>query len=138
MKINIKYAGPESSSWLKVRDIHVTEAVINKKIKDKEILIAHTESDTIGWLRYGYFWDNIPFVNMLFIEKQYRRKGAGKKLMHFWESEMKKRKHEQVMTSTLSNEKAQHFYRKLGYKDAGSLLLPNEPLEIFFIKGLNN
>lgn len=39
-----------------------------------------------------------------------------------------------VMTSTQSNETAQHFYRKLGYADAGSLLLRDELLEIIFTK----
>jgi hypothetical protein len=42
----------------------------------------------------------------------------------------------QVMTSTLSNEDAQHFYRKLGYRDVGALLLPDEPLEIILLKEL--
>jgi len=39
-----------------------------------------------------------------------------------------------VLTSTQSNESAQHFYRRLGYRDAGGLLLPEEPLEILFVK----
>ncbi|MMZ69276.1 hypothetical protein D1872_320840 [compost metagenome] len=43
---------------------------------------------------------------------------------------------ELVMTSTQSNEEAQHFYRRLGYKDAGCLLLENEPLEIILTKSL--
>jgi len=47
---------------------------------------------------------------------------------------MKTQGYKKVLTSTLSNEDAQHFYRKLGYKDCGSLLLPDEPLEIIFIK----
>jgi len=47
---------------------------------------------------------------------------------------MKEEGYDLVMTSTLSNEYAQHFYRKLGYKDSGSLLLENEPLEIIFAK----
>jgi len=34
------------------------------------------------------------------------------------------------------NEQAQHFYRKLGYRDAGSLLLDEEPLEIIFVKDI--
>jgi len=42
-----------------------------------------------------------------------------------------------VLTSTLSNEQAQHFYRKLGYKDCGCLLLESEPsLEIILCKKL--
>ncbi|GAK40936.1 GNAT family acetyltransferase [Paenibacillus sp. TCA20] len=41
-----------------------------------------------------------------------------------------------VMTSTQSNEDAQHFYRKLGYKDAGCLMQENDPMEILFTKKL--
>lgn len=75
-------------------------------------------------------------MNMLYINANYRNKGIGKELVLFWENEMKKKGYKFLMTSTLSNEEAQHFYRKLGYKDSGSLLLPNEPLEIIFIKKL--
>ena len=34
------------------------------------------------------------------------------------------------------NEQAQFFYRKNGYIDCGSLLLPNEALEIILLKNL--
>jgi ribosomal protein S18 acetylase RimI-like enzyme len=60
----------------------------------------------------------------------------GQQLVLFWEDEMKKHGYTIVMTSSFSNEEAQHFYRKIGYKDSGSLLLPNEPLEIIFTKHL--
>jgi len=73
-------------------------------------------------------------MNMLWIEESYRSKGIGRKLVSFWETEMQKQEHNMVMTSTLSDETAQHFYRKLGYKDCGSLLLPDEALEILFLK----
>ena len=49
---------------------------------------------------------------------------------------MMRKKHKIVMTSSQSDEDGQHFYRKLGYIDAGSLVLPEEPLEVFFIKKL--
>ena len=43
-----------------------------------------------------------------------------------------------LMTSTQVDENAQHFYRKLGYQDAGGLLLSvpdyQQPMELFFIK----
>ena len=34
-----------------------------------------------------------------------------------------------IMTSTQVDEQAQHFYRKLGYRDRGSLFLDHTPLE---------
>ena len=49
---------------------------------------------------------------------------------------MRRLGHRRVMTSTQANEDGQHFYRRLGYQDAGALLLPGEPLEIVFIKEL--
>ncbi|MBP2526691.1 hypothetical protein J3A74_005799 [Rhodococcus sp. PvP104] len=44
--------------------------------------------------------------------------------------------HSQVLTSTLADESAQNFYRAMGYTDAGVLLLPGEPSEIFLRRDL--
>lgn len=49
---------------------------------------------------------------------------------------MKQKGFKTVMTSTQSDEDAQHFYRKLGYRDVGCLLLDTQPLEIILIKAL--
>ena len=47
-----------------------------------------------------------------------------------------------VMTSIPTDDAAQHFYRKMGYKDPGCLVLDLEPyaqpMEIFFIKSLKD
>ena len=37
----------------------------------------------IGWLRFNLFWDNIPFLNMLYFLEEYRRKGYGKQLLDY-------------------------------------------------------
>ncbi len=133
--MKIEYGSEEDFQFILDNDRHVSKELIKNKLKEKETIIAKDENNKIiGWLRYNYFWDNTPFMNMLYIIENYRNKGIGKELVLFWENEMKKKDYELLMTSTQSNEEAQHFYRKLGYKDAGSLLLPNEPLEIIFIK----
>ena len=75
-------------------------------------------------------------MNMLFVDEDHRGKGTGKELVLFFESEMKKKGYKSVMTSSQSDEQAQHLYRKAGYKDTGSLLLDNQPLEIIFIKNI--
>lgn len=76
-------------------------------------------------------------MNMLYLTESYPNQGIGKRLVQFWELEMTNRGFDTVMTSTLSNESAQHFYRKLEYKDAGSLCFEEEALEILFIKKLS-
>lgn len=44
--------------------------------------------------------------------------------------------HDLVLTSTMSNERSQHLFRRLGYVDTGALLLPDEPAEIILRKPL--
>ncbi|CAM2957766.1 GNAT family N-acetyltransferase [Hathewaya histolytica] len=135
--MKIEYASEIDFKYIFDNDRHVSKDLIEDKMKKKEIIIARNEDNkNIGWLRYSYFWDNTPFMNMLYIDENYRYKGIGKDIVEFWHNEMKSKGYDLVMTSTLSNELAQHFYRKLGYKDSGSLLLENEPLEIIFTKKL--
>jgi ribosomal protein S18 acetylase RimI-like enzyme len=75
---------------------------------------------------------------MLFVDFNFQKKGYGKKLMEYWETEMKNQGFGIVMTSTQVDESAQHFYRKLGYKDCGGFVIdiPNyaQPMEMFLIK----
>lgn len=54
----------------------------------------------------------------------------------FWENEMVRLGYDKVMTSSQANESAQHFYRKLGYQDAGSFFPFCNDLEIIFTKEL--
>lgn len=136
--MKIEYASGVDFEFIINNDKHVSKKLVKNKLKEKEIIIAKDEDNKIiGWLRYNYFWDNTPFMNMLYLNESYRSKGIGRELVGFWENEMRSLGYEMVMTSTLSNEQAQHFYRKLGYKDAGSLLLEDEPLEIIFTKSIS-
>ncbi|GAA3400237.1 GNAT family N-acetyltransferase [Paenibacillus hodogayensis] len=135
--MKMEFATESDYTYILEHDKHVLDALILSKIHGKEIIMLRDQEDaTIGWVRYGYFWDNTPFMNMIWVDEEYRKKRIGKQAVLFWENEMRKMGHKLVMTSTLSNEEAQHFYRKLGYKDAGCLLLSNEPLEIIMTKDL--
>ena len=134
--MRVAFAGPEDLDYLAGEDRHVGRDVIGEKIARREIIVAHQDDRRVGFLRYGYFWDEIPFMNLLCIREGSRGKGCGTQLIAFWEEEMRKSGHGSVMTSALSNERAQRLYRRLGYGDCGSLLMPSEPLEIVFLKRL--
>jgi ribosomal protein S18 acetylase RimI-like enzyme len=134
--INIRYAGINDYSWLIEHDKHISEKVMKSKIGASEVCLAENASNIIGWLRYNLFWDEIPFLNMLYFLEEYRRKGIGTRLIRFWEEEMKQKGYKNVLTSTLSNEKAQHFYRKMGYKEIGGFKYLDEPYELLFQKTL--
>lgn len=117
-------------------DKHISKEELRNLILSKRILIAKQEGALRGWLRYNLFWDNIPFMNMLYVIEGYRSQRIGQSLVSMWEELMSSEGYKFVLTSSQSNEQAQHFYRKNGYIDCGSLLLKDEPLEIFFRKDL--
>ena len=132
----IRYAVENDLELLSRYDRHICEAELRDCIKTKRILTMFQDDRLIGWLRFNLFWDNIPFMNMLYFLEDYRRKGYGSRLVRFWEKEMLKSSYKMVLVSTRSDEQAQFFYRKIGYTDCGSLLLPGEPLEIILLKNL--
>ncbi len=132
----IRYANESDWKVLKNYDKHICPNELKNSIHAKRVLVVIENDIVIGWLRYNLFWDHIPFMNMLYFLSEYRRKGYGKQLVQFWEKKMKETNYKMVLTSTLSDESAQFFYRHIGYHDCGSLQLPHEPLEIIMMKNL--
>jgi ribosomal protein S18 acetylase RimI-like enzyme len=132
----IRYATVKDKSQILEIDNHINDEVLSKKISHYEVFVVEVNLEIVGVLRYGFFWDILPFMNLIMIKKDYRSMGIGRRLVLFYEQEMIKLGKRFVLTSTLSNETAQHFYRKLGYKDCGSLLIEKEGLEIIFCKEL--
>ncbi len=94
----------------------------------------------VGLMMYCLFWDQLPFLNLLFILEGDRNRGIGRAAMAAWESEMKARGYKMVLVSTQVDEQAQHFYRRLGYTDCGGLVLGGtpfeQPMELFMRKVL--
>lgn len=132
----IRFAETTDLDTLAALDKHVSPDELNRVIACRRVIISEENRRLKGWLRFGLFWDNIPFMNMLYIVDGERGKGYGTALCDFWEDEMCSLGFDIVLTSTLSSEQAQHFYRKRGYKDCGSLILPEEPLEIILMKDI--
>lgn len=121
-------------------DKHLPDKEFEKKIRDEMGYIILEDEKPIGVLRYNLFLDNTPFLTLIFIDRTYQKKGFGCKTMDFWEREMKKSGYGMIMVSTQVDEEAQHFYRKLGYKDCGCLVLDipkyEQPMEMFMAKAL--
>lgn len=125
--------------WFRL-DKHLSEAEFERKVRDKMGYVLLEDSNPIALLRYNLFWDNTPFCTLLFVDWEHQGKGYGKAFMSFWEADMKKAGYGMIMTSTQVDESAQHFYRKLGYQDAGGFVVNipgyEQPMEMILVKGL--
>ena len=136
MKIIVRPARPEDAELLAEADRHVPRERMRKLVSDGFVLAAFCGDSCAGWLRYGLFWDGIPFMNILFVLEEYRGNGIGTALVREWERLAAENGHDMVMTSTQANETSQHFYRKLGYRDLGGFTPFGEEFEIIMGKRL--
>lgn len=136
MTIDLRLADNRDVLFLVQADLRVHRQELRTVIEAGRVTVAGEGTSIRGWLRWGLSWDEIPFMNMLFVLEQHRGKGIGTNLIQHWENQQRAAGHGSVMTSTLASEEAQHLYRRLGYVDRGCLLLPGEPLEILLAKSL--
>ncbi|MCL2593041.1 MAG: GNAT family N-acetyltransferase [Defluviitaleaceae bacterium] len=130
----IRFADNNDYLWLCEHDKYISKKILKNKIDNKEVYVVEINGKITGWLRYNLFWDNIPFMNMIYLLEEFQQMGIGKKLARHWEEEMKQKGYTNILTSTQSNEEAQHFYRKLGYKEIGGFKYFDNPYEIIFQK----
>lgn len=129
----------DADFWLSV-DRHIDEAVFLRKCRDGMAYLILEDEEPAGVLRGSFFWEMIPFLDLLFLPEEKRGRGIGKAAMTLWETEMKEQGYTTLLLSTQADEEAQHFYRRIGYTDCGCLLLNDgthrQPAELFFKKEL--
>lgn len=138
--MEIRYVEPgDKDEWNKL-DAHLPERGFEEKVRNKQGYVSVEDGRVVGVLRFNLFWDNTPFCTMLYVDASYRNKGYGRQLMEHWEKDMKSQDYGMLMTSTQVDEDAQHFYRKLGYKDCGGFVVDvpgyEQPMEMMMIKAI--
>lgn len=121
-------------------DKHINNTGYNNLVYTKSGYVIWEKKQRTGIIVHCILWDNIPFMNFLFIKEEYRNKGLAKQAIISWENEMKNQGYKMTLISTQVDEGAQHLYRKLGYIDCGGLVFNNtpfdQPMEMFFRKVL--
>lgn len=136
--ISIRYATNADLTAICKTDKHISPNLLEKSINEQKVLTICVNGNIAGFLRYNLFWDNTPFMNMLYVLEGFRLNGYGKELTEYWEREMAALGYSIIMTSTQENETAQFFYRKIGYEKCGDFTLPNESKELIFCKILKS
>ena len=136
----IEYVTSNDKNFWYSLDKHLPEKEFENKVQNKQGYVLFADNKPVGILRYNLFWDNTPFCTMLFVDWSEQHKGYGHELLSHWEQDMKAQGYGMVLTSTQVDESAQHFYRKNGYKDCGSLVMDipgyEQPMEMFMSKAI--
>ena len=136
MSVTTSVASTADLPFLRDVDTHVSPDNLADLVSMGRVMVVALDGDAVGCLRWGLFWDQIPFMNLLWVLPGWRGQGIGRTLVEAWEKSQLAAGHELVLTSTMSNERSQDFYRRQGYVDTGALLLPEEPTELILRKPL--
>lgn len=117
-------------------DNHIPMQQTEECIKLGLVYLIKTDKDeTAGIIRYSLFWQTVPFLDLLYIDENYRGRGFGTKLMNYWEEMLAGQNYRYAMLSTQEDETARFFYEKLGYRKIGSFLPPWQSAdELIYIK----
>lgn len=136
----IRYVESTDKTQWYTLDHDFPESGFDEKVRNRLGYVCVVDGKIIGILRFNLFWDSIPFCTMLRIADEYQGRGYGKSLMERWEQDMKVAGCGMLMTSTQVDEQAQHFYRRIGYKDTGGFAVDipgyEQPLELIMIKAI--
>ena len=81
----IRYADKDDIKIISKYDEHISIEELENVIKLKRLIVMFNEDKFIGWLRFNLFWDNTPFMNMLYFLDNERGKGYGRQLVSFLE-----------------------------------------------------
>ncbi len=134
--MRIILARKEHLHTLSMRERMLGSDVLLTKIRRREIILATTSDQILGWLRFSMLYDHIPIITMLYVEKNQRRQGIARKLVARFEKRMIASGAFVVMASSSAGDDARHVFRKLGYEDAGMIELDPGHRERLFRKGL--
>ena len=137
--MEIKIVTNNDKEFVMSIDKHINDTGYNNLVYTKSGYVIWEKNQRTGIIVHCILWDNIPFMNFLFIKEEYRNKGLAKQAIIIWENEMKNQGYKMTLISTQVDEGAQHLYRKLGYIDCGGLVFNtpfDQPMEMFFRKVL--
>lgn len=136
----IRPAIPSDWPFWQSLDGHISQELFLRKAAAGECYVALEDGVPAGLLRWNLFWDVVPFCTLLYVDAAHRGGGLGRALMRRWEDDMRAAGHGMAMTSTQVDETAQHFYRRLGYADAGGFTVTvpgyEQPLELVMTKDI--
>lgn len=138
--MEIKVVTDNDKEFVMGIDTHVDDIGYANRVYTKSGYVIWEEDQRIGIMAYCVLWDNLPFMNFIFVKEECRGRGVATRAIMSWENEMQNRGYKMTLISTQVDENAQHLYRRLGYIDCGGLIFHDtpfdQPMEMFFRKVL--
>jgi ribosomal protein S18 acetylase RimI-like enzyme len=104
------------------------------QVRDGRLFIIEFAGEPAGFIKFYVLWKMLPFIEVIVIREDLRNRGIGLAAVRSWEREMANRSFSCTLISTQADESAQGFWRRIRYRDCGSVFLPGRPVELLMFR----
>src|SRR5687768_14024748 len=104
MSVMTRPASASDLSSLAELDKHLSSGALAEVVLAGRVMVVEVDDVVVGCLRWGLFWDQVPFMNLLWVLPDWRGQGLGTALVKAWEKAQAAVGHVLVLTSTVSAE----------------------------------
>ena len=104
----------------------------------EDVVIAEWNGKRVGYVRLEYLWSIVPYISLIRVLPEDRRRGVGKALLRFIETFLREAGHEALYSSSQADEpEPQAWHRHVGFEECGFITGINDGIgEVFFRKSL--
>ncbi len=136
--LSVRFALPADADFVR-QDQYLPPEIVRRKIEWREIIVAEIDGGPAGYLRLEYLWSKIPYIALIRVAPEQRRRGVGKALLTFAEEFLRGEGHTALYSSSQVDEaEPQAWHRHVGFAECGVIGGINEGGvgELFFRKRL--
>jgi len=137
-EISVRFATPADLAFVQ-QDRYIPADVVKRKIERQEVIVAQRDGEMVGYAWFEYLWSLVPYIALIHVLPEHRRRGAGKAMLRFIEEYVRERGSATLYSSSQVNEpEPQAWHRHVGFEECGIIagINPGGAGEVFFRKRL--
>ncbi len=137
-EVSVRFAAAADLDFLRQHS-HAPAEVLGRKVEWREVVVAEREGGPVGSLHLEYLWSSVPYVALIYVLPEHRRRGVGRTLLRFVETFLSERGHVALYSSSQVDEpEPQAWHRRVGFEECGHIAGINKGVgEVFFRKKLS-
>jgi GNAT superfamily N-acetyltransferase len=102
------------------RDGYIPAEMVRRKVEAGEVVVAEWGGERVGYIRLEYLWSLVPYLALVTVLPECRRRGVGRAMLAYVEAMLQARGHEWLYSSSQADEpKPQAWHRHVGFEECG-------------------